>query len=92
MIDEEGLEKAYWEFIDERARTGAERDAFKHKVRVFLRNHQRRLCALLDRSEIYLVAYTTNHEPPGGLERARAFRREMMQALEDYRRGEAERL
>ena len=87
QIDEEQLEEAFWDFDHERTITGAERDAFKHKARGLLRFHLRPLCALLDRASVYLVAYATGQTPPGDMERARYLHREILEVLEEYRRG-----
>jgi hypothetical protein len=87
MIDEGRLEEAFWEFDYNRKISGAERDAFKQKARGLLQYHLHPLYALLARAEIYLVAYTTQHEPPGGMEQAHLIKKEMMEVLEDYRRS-----
>jgi hypothetical protein len=86
MIDEDALEAAFWSFDDERTRTGAERDAFKHKVRALLRAHMSPLLAALEETDLYVTAYRTSHEPPGGWERAIRVGKRNLGLLEDSRR------
>lgn len=38
VFDEDLLEQLYWEFDEQRKRTGMERDAFKGKMRFFARH------------------------------------------------------
>ena len=84
-IDEDALEEAYWLFDEERRRTGAERDAFKHKVRTLIRTHLFPLMEALESAEVYLVAVTTDHTPPGGKERAYQVKRKIGELLAAYR-------
>lgn len=85
LLDEETLEAAFWAFDEVRRRTGAERDAFKQQVRRLLVGHLTAYCRLLEDCEIYLVATTTQHAPPGGMERARRVKQDVHTRLAAYR-------
>lgn len=37
-VDEDTIEKAYWDFDAERKKTGMERDSFKHQMRMAIRH------------------------------------------------------
>jgi len=76
-LDEDALELAFWTFDEERRRSGAERDAFKHQMRQYTRNHMARLEELLAEAEIYVRAYKTQHDAPKGIEGASRFLRKL---------------
>jgi hypothetical protein len=86
MSEETALEAAFWAFDDERTRTGAEREAFTHQVRALLRAQMSTLLAALEETDLYVTAYRTRHEPPGGWERAARVGRRNLVLLEDYLR------
>ena len=86
FLDEEIIEAAFWHFDAERTRTGAERDAFKHQLREVVRAHLLSLLRTLEDTELYLAAYTTGFEPPGGMTRAHALKRRLTDLLTSYRR------
>jgi hypothetical protein len=77
LIDEEVIEAAFWHFDAERKRTGAERDAFKHHLRSVVQAHIASVCRLMEETTLYLTAYTTGFDPPGGMERARQIKRKV---------------
>lgn len=86
LLDEDVIEGAFWHFDAERKRTGAERDAFKHQLRLVVRAHMGTVLKALERANISLTAYTTQHEPPGGLDRARIVKQDILRLLtEDWR-------
>lgn len=86
LLDEEVIEGAFWHFDAERKRTGAERDAFQHQIRSVVRAHMHSVLQALEETEIYLTAYTTGFDPPGGLPRARQLKRKLIDMLASYHR------
>lgn len=77
MIDEAALEAAFWAFDEERRRTGAERDAFKHTARALLRAHMQQVRTLLTDAEMYVRAYKTGFDAPKGKDGASRCLREI---------------
>lgn len=86
MLDEDAIEHAFWDVVAERARTGAERDAFKHAVRALLWKHLQPLYQGLETSMLYLTAYKTGFEPPGGFARAHRIAKDLDMLLEPFLR------
>src|SRR5262245_23999422 len=84
-IDEEVIAAAFTHFEAERTRTGAERDAFTQQLRAVVRAHLLSLVRTLEQVEVYLTAYTTGFEPPGGQQRAQVLKRALTDVLAPFR-------